>query len=140
VIDVESPRIVVGAAIVHNGHLLAARRSSPAALAGGWEFPGGKVDDGETEEEALLRECREELGVVIGIRERIGGDWPLTPGHVLRVWLAELVEGRPHPLEDHDELRWLAAHELYDVAWLPADLPIVEAVRAKAGLLSGPAA
>ncbi len=130
--------MVVGAAIIDCGRLLAARRTDPPALAGGWEFPGGKVEPGESDEQALVRECREELGVEIGLRERVGGDWPLMPGVTLRVWLADLVSGTPEPIEDHDAVRWLAPHELFDVAWLPADLPVVEAVRQQAGLLDGP--
>jgi ADP-ribose pyrophosphatase len=118
----------VGAAIIADGRLLAAQRAEPAALAGGWEFPGGKVDPGETDEEALVRECCEELGVTVKLNERIGGDWPLAPGSVLRIWTAELVEGAPQALE-HIELRWLGPAELYDVAWLPGDLPVVAAVR-----------
>jgi 8-oxo-dGTP diphosphatase len=120
--------VVVGAAIIAGGRLLAAQRAEPAALAGGWEFPGGKVDPGESDEEALVRECHEELGVTVKLHERIGGDWPLVLGSILRVWTAEVVEGTPQPLE-HTELRWLSPAELYDVEWLPGDLPIVEVVR-----------
>jgi 8-oxo-dGTP diphosphatase len=120
--------IVVGAAIIRDGRLLAAQRSEPPELAGGWEFPGGKVDPGEADKDALIRECREELGIEIKLRERVGGDWPLTATAVLRVWTAEIVEGVPRPLE-HLALRWLAADELNDVAWLVGDLPVVEAVR-----------
>jgi 8-oxo-dGTP diphosphatase len=120
--------IVVGAAIIDDGRLLAAQRAAPRELAGGWEFPGGKVNLGEDDQDALVRECREELGVAVKLRERVGGDWPLTPATVLRVWTAELVEGTPRPLE-HLALRWLTAHELYDVSWLDGDLPIVAAVR-----------
>jgi 8-oxo-dGTP diphosphatase len=120
--------VVVGAAIIAGGRLLAAQRAEPAALAGGWEFPGGKVDPGESDEEALIRECYEELGVIVKLRERIGGDWPLVLGSILRVWTAEVVEGTPQALE-HTELRWLSPAELYDVEWLPGDLPIVEVVR-----------
>jgi 8-oxo-dGTP diphosphatase len=121
--------IVVGAAIIKDGRLLAAQRAEPPELAGGWEFPGGKVDPGEADEDALIRECREEIGVEITLRERVGGDWRLSATAVLRVWTAELVKGDPRPLE-HLALRWLAAHELHDVAWLKADLPVVDAVRA----------
>jgi 8-oxo-dGTP diphosphatase len=120
--------IVVGAAIVDDGRLLAAQRAEPPELAGRWEFPGGKVDPGETDEEALLRECREELGVEIKLGEQVGGDWPLFNGYVMRVWTAELVRGEPQPLE-HSELRWLTPEELFEVDWLPADLSIVEAIR-----------
>jgi 8-oxo-dGTP diphosphatase len=117
--------IVVGAAIIADGRLLAAQRAEPPALAGGWEFPGGKVDPGETDEQALVRECREELGVGVVLGDRVGGDWPLVLGGVLRVWTARLDDGEPRALE-HRELRWLAAGELHDVPWLPGDRPIVD--------------
>ncbi|GAA3199829.1 (deoxy)nucleoside triphosphate pyrophosphohydrolase [Actinocorallia longicatena] len=120
--------IVVGAAIIDGGRLLAAQRALPASLAGGWELPGGKVDPGESDEAALVRECREELDVTVKLLDRIGGDWPLSENSVLRVWTARLVEGAPRALE-HSELRWLDDGALLDVAWLPGDLPVVEAVR-----------
>jgi 8-oxo-dGTP diphosphatase len=120
--------IVVGAAILDGDRLLAAQRKAPPELAGGWELPGGKVDPGETEEEALVRECREELGVVVRLLERVGGDWPMGGTAVLRVWTAELVEGAPRPLEDHSELRWLDPGHWYDVEWLAGDLPAVRAL------------
>ncbi|MDH2428873.1 (deoxy)nucleoside triphosphate pyrophosphohydrolase [Sphaerisporangium sp. TRM90804] len=120
--------IVVAAAIIEGGRLLAAQRAGPPAMAGGWEFPGGKVDPGENDHQALVRECQEELGVLIDVGARIGGDWPLIPGYVLRVWRARLSSGVPHPHE-HLALRWLERDELYDIPWLPADLPIVKAVQ-----------
>jgi 8-oxo-dGTP diphosphatase len=119
--------VVVGAAIVREGRLLAARRSAPPAVAGGWEFPGGKVEPGESEVDGLVRECREELGVEVRVGALLG---TVTPAEfVLRVYRAVLVAGEPRPLQDHDELRWLAAHELADVPWLPADLPLLPAIR-----------
>lgn len=118
----------MAAAIVEGGRLLAAQRAGPPEMAGGWEFPGGKVDPGESDQEALIRECREELGVGIAVGHKIGGDWPLSPGYVMRVWLATLTSGVPHPHE-HLALRWLARDEFFDIPWLPADLPIARAVR-----------
>lgn len=120
--------IVVGAAILDGRRLLAARRTAPAALAGGWELPGGKVEPGEDDLTALVRECREELGVVIGPGARIGGDWPMPGDAALRVWIATLLEGEPQALEDHSEVRWLEPAQWYDVAWLAADLPVVRAL------------
>jgi 8-oxo-dGTP diphosphatase len=121
--------VVVGAAIIRAGRLLAAQRAEPPRLAGGWELPGGKVDPGESDEDALVRECHEELGVKIRLGVRIGGDWPLSDeGSVLRVWTAEIAEGEPAALE-HLALRWLGPAELYEVGWLPGDLPVVEALR-----------
>ncbi|MFI7039369.1 (deoxy)nucleoside triphosphate pyrophosphohydrolase [Microbispora rosea] len=120
-------RLVVGAAIVEGGRLLAAQRSGPPAMRGGWEFPGGKVEPGEDERAALVRECAEELGVQVVLGGRVGGDWPLQDGYVMHVWFATVAAGAPRPLE-HLALRWLEPHELYDVPWLPADLPVVAAI------------
>ncbi|MCE1179368.1 MAG: (deoxy)nucleoside triphosphate pyrophosphohydrolase [Micrococcales bacterium] len=128
---------VVGAALVDDlarpTRLLAARRTEPSALAGGWELPGGKVDPGESEEQALHRELAEELGVRVRLGERLTGPlpdgrWPLGADYAMAVWLAEVTEGTPEPLEDHDLLAWAGAETLYAVEWLPADLPIVRAV------------
>ncbi|GAA5077470.1 8-oxo-dGTP diphosphatase [Thermocatellispora tengchongensis] len=119
--------VVVGAAVVRDGRLLAAQRAEPPELRGGWEFPGGKVDPGESDREALIRECREELGVLVTLGAQVGGDWPLSGAYVLRVWIAEIASGEPEAKE-HLELRWLAPDELFQVPWLPADLPIVRAV------------
>jgi 8-oxo-dGTP diphosphatase len=123
--DPTSRLIIVGAAIVVDGRVLGCERAEPPEVAGRWEFPGGKVEPGETDEQALVRECVEELGVVVAVRGRIGGDVPLARGRaVLRVFAADLISGQPQALE-HSALRWLAADELDDVPWLPADAPIV---------------
>ncbi|MEU7421093.1 (deoxy)nucleoside triphosphate pyrophosphohydrolase [Streptomyces antibioticus] len=119
--------VVVGAALLDGGRLLAARRSAPPDLAGRWELPGGKVEPGERPEAALVRELREELGVDAEPVERIPGEWPLRDAYVLHVWTARLRPGSaaPAPLEDHDELRWLAPAEIWDVPWLDQDVPAV---------------
>ncbi|MFJ8503079.1 (deoxy)nucleoside triphosphate pyrophosphohydrolase [Streptomyces avermitilis] len=121
-------RIVVGAALLSGGRLLAARRSAPPELAGRWELPGGKVEPDETPEHALVRELREELGVTAEPGRRVPGEWPLKPGYVLRVWTARLLAGIPEPLEDHDELRWLTPDQIWDVDWLDQDVAAVKAV------------
>jgi 8-oxo-dGTP diphosphatase len=123
-------RLVVGGALFHRGRLLAARRSAPPELAGRWELPGGKCEPGETPEQALVRELREELGVETEPVERIPGEWPLRPGYVFQVWTVRLLAGEPRPLEDHDELRWLGPEESDAVDWLDQDRPAVaEAMR-----------
>ncbi|WP_136517703.1 MULTISPECIES: (deoxy)nucleoside triphosphate pyrophosphohydrolase [Cellulomonas] len=128
------PTLVVAAALVDDLDdprlLLAARRATPASLAGRWEFPGGKVDPGEQPEEALHRELREELGVRVALGvELLGPDdgaWRLSDRYVMRLWFAEVLDGEPEPLVEHDELRWLPEGQWREVPWLDADVPIVE--------------
>ena len=125
------PRVrveVVGAAVLRDGRVLASRRTEPPRLAGLWEFPGGKVEPGEGDEQALVRELREELQVEVRVGERLGGDLLIGETAVLRVYLCRLVSGEP-ALVDHDEHRWLSADQLRDVPWIPVDLPLVEQLR-----------
>ncbi|KAD3515434.1 NUDIX domain-containing protein [Arthrobacter yangruifuii] len=139
--DAASPRSfvqVVGAAILDSldrpSKLLAARRSAPVALAGLWEFPGGKVEPGEECTQALHRELAEELGIRTALGVEVTGPlaqgWPLNDSAAMRVWLAEVTGGTPEPLEDHNELRWVDLTEtaLMELPWIPADLPIVTAL------------
>ena len=124
-------KVVVGAAILSGGRVLACARSAPPEVAGRFEFPGGKVEPGESETDAVARECAEELGITVRPGARLGHDVTLGNGWaVLRVYLAELVgDAQPRALE-HRELRWLAVDQLDSVPWLPADVPIVAALRA----------
>ncbi len=85
-----------------------------------------------------MRECREELGVDVRLGRRVGRDWPIGRYGVLRVWLASVSSGEIE-CRDHAQLRWLTVEELYDVDWLPGDLPIVEKLAAlMADLDTGP--
>jgi 8-oxo-dGTP diphosphatase len=132
------PQVVVAAAIVRGSFLLAARRTEPPHLAGGWELPGGKVEAGESDRAALLREVREELGVEVQLGPQVGGDWVLGP-YLLRVWLATLTDGEPTPLEAHDALAWVPLADVAAVDWLPGDLaPALAASRAASGAAFGP--
>lgn len=122
--------MVVGAAIIEGGRVLACERSVPPEVAGRWEFPGGKVEPGEAETDALARECAEELGVRVAVGARVGRDVRMAHGRsVLRVYAARLLHGDEPKALEHAELRWLSAAELDSVDWLPADVPIVAALR-----------
>jgi 8-oxo-dGTP diphosphatase len=113
--------VVVGAAIVRDGAVLAAQRSRPASTAGRWEFPGGKVEPGEAERAALVRECREELAADVVVGRRFGPDLVLASGWVLRLYLATLAVGAEPVAGEHRAVRWVLAGELGDLDWLDAD-------------------
>ena len=121
---------VVGGAVLRDGRVLASRRTEPPRLAGLWEFPGGKVEPGEDDVSALVRELREELRVEVEVGERLGDDLPIGATAVLRVYVCRLLAGEP-ALVDHDEHRWLGADDLLDVPWIPVDLPLVEQLRSR---------
>jgi 8-oxo-dGTP diphosphatase len=127
--------VVVGAAIVRHGTLLAQQRAYPESVAGQWELPGGRVEPGETDQAAVLRECVEELGVRVRVGAQVGPDVPVRDGLVLRVYRADLDPPGtdPHPL-DHHAVRWLTPDELDTVPWLPADRVLLPALRS---LLAG---
>jgi 8-oxo-dGTP pyrophosphatase MutT (NUDIX family) len=115
---------VVGAAIVRDGCVLAARRRVPPDR---WEFPGGKVEPGESAADALARECAEELAVRIAPLAPLAS---VTDGRIrLEIWQSRLLDGEPSAGGDHDAVRWLAARELDQVAWLPLDVGALPAVR-----------
>ena len=123
--------VIVGAALVRDGKLLAQQRAWPADHAGQWELPGGRVEAGESDAFALARECSEELDVVIEVGERVGEDVALPGGKVLRIYAASLVSpgGEPRAVE-HRAVRWLGPDDLDDVDWLPADRILLPALRA----------
>ena len=118
---------VVAAAVIRDGRVLAARRSRPAELAGGWEFPGGKVEADEGEPAALVRELQEELGARIQAGRRLG---EATDGRVrLVLYAAAVPDDEPEAGADHDVVRWLAPTELDAPAWLPIDRDLLPLVR-----------
>jgi 8-oxo-dGTP diphosphatase len=137
-------QLVVGGAIVDDlerpATLLAARRTEPPRLAGGWELPGGKVEPGEDAITALHRELAEELGVEVELGPELpspdGEGWLLPPSYRMRVWLVRVISGVPAPIEDHDAVEILGPGHWLDVAWLPADIPIVRALLERFGTAS----
>jgi 8-oxo-dGTP diphosphatase len=121
---------VVGAVIVSEGRVLAAKRGPSGSLPNMWEFPGGKVELSESPQQALAREIREELLVDIRVGEEI-----LSTIHEyefgivnLTTYYCELPSGIPR-LTEHAALCWLSPDEFSCVEWAPADVPAVERVR-----------
>jgi 8-oxo-dGTP diphosphatase len=125
---------VVGAAIVEGDRVLVAQRSG-GPYDGRWEFPGGKVEPGESDLSALVREIAEELGTTIVPQAFLGEvvlDGVVGGGSAgastLRVWWARISGGHP-VAHEHAALRWVGADELDDLAWIDADRPLIPAVR-----------
>ncbi|WP_087129983.1 (deoxy)nucleoside triphosphate pyrophosphohydrolase [Microbacterium esteraromaticum] len=120
---------VVGAVVVCDGTILAAQRSPSMSLPGMWEFPGGKIEPGETPQQALRREMQEELLCVV----EIGDEIEITSHEydfgivTLTTFYAKLTKGQPK-LTEHSEIRWIPAAHLDSVEWAPADIPAVNRI------------
>lgn len=112
--------VVVAGALIHDGALLVAQRARPPELAGLWELPGGKVAPGETDDAALARELREELGIRVAVGARLGADVALSSSSTLRAYLVTQIDGVLSP-HDHRALRWVGWAELDELPWVPAD-------------------
>lgn len=124
----EGGRVHIAAAIIaHEGKILAAQRSY--GMKDKWEFPGGKIEEGETPEQACRRECAEELGVRLGVL------WPFSTVEydypefhlTMELFMGTFAQGQEPEMLEHEALRWLGRDELFSVDWLPAD---VEPLRA----------
>lgn len=122
---------VVGAIFVRDGKILAAQRGPGSSMAGYWEFPGGKIEPGETPEEALARELREELKLDVEVGEFVArGIYDYSFGTViLDGYMCEIPAGATPKLTEHAQIRWLTSEQLLSVDWAPADVPIVEVLR-----------
>lgn len=123
---------VVAAVIMKEGKVFATQRGY-GEFKDGWEFPGGKVEGGESPEDALRREIREELEVEVNVGDLIDTieyDYPAF--HLsMKCYACTIAGGSPHLLE-HEAARWLSADQLDSVAWLPADITLIPKI---AGLL-----
>lgn len=125
--------INVVAAIIKQDDKIFATQRGYGEFKGGWEFPGGKIEAGETPEEALIREIKEELNVEIAVGEHIGTveyDYP-TFHLSMQCFMAEIKAGEL-VLNEHESAKWLTKDTLDSVGWLPADVEVVEWVMEKA--------
>lgn len=121
---------VVGAVIFNSSNeVLCALRSEAMSLPNLWEFPGGKIEQGERPEQSLSREINEELNCTIQVKEHIETTLYEYEKIIveLSTYYAEIVAGTPKALE-HAELRWLRVQDLQQLEWAPADIPAVEKI------------
>ena len=123
---------VVGAVITVGGRILAAHRPATANQEAGWEFPGGKVEPGETPQVALAREIREELGVSIVVGPLVARATVQTDlGAIdLACYRATALDQLPTQSQVHDKLKWVGPQELGALAWLAPDRPTARALMA----------
>ncbi|MBQ8073301.1 MAG: (deoxy)nucleoside triphosphate pyrophosphohydrolase [Clostridia bacterium] len=127
---------VVAAIIHHEGEIFATQRGY-GEFKDGWEFPGGKVQENETPEEALKREIQEELDTEISVDAFIGQvecDYPAFHLSMKCYWCA--VVAGDLTLKEHEAAKWLSPEELESVDWLPADLQILPLIKKKLASLS----
>ena len=120
-------REVSAALIVRGKTFLICKRPAGKSCAHTWEFPGGKREPGETGEQALVRECKEELGVVVRVEKELAQTSFAYPDGEIRLTLYRvfLVEGEPQPLE-HEELRWILPENIPEYEFSPADTAFLE--------------
>ena len=116
---------VVAAVICHGGRIFATERGY-GPWKDYWEFPGGKVEEGETPEEALAREIREELDTEIAVGEKLTTvEYDYPEFHLtMDCFLCEVKNG-DLKLVEHEDAKWLGEHDLTSVRWLPADLGLI---------------
>ena len=120
---------VVAAIIIKNGKVLATQRGY-GDFKGGWEFPGGKIDAGETPEEALIREIKEELDTeveVIELLDTVEYDYPNF--HLSMDCFICSIKSGDLVLKEHEAAQWLTKETLDSVNWLPADLGLIDKIR-----------
>ena len=121
---------VTAAIIRRNGKILIAKRSSTSSLPHKWEFPGGKIDDGETPEECLKRELQEEFDITVDVGDYLTKSVYHYEQKTIRLIAFQVsTEAHFETLNAHDDVRWVSAEELLDYDLAPADVPIAKEVQ-----------
>ena len=123
---------VVAAAIEKDGLIFCAQRPEGKSLGGFWEFPGGKLENGETPEEALIREIKEEFDSEIEVISFLNeASYEYDFGIVtMKTYLSKLINGELQLLE-HQDSKWLPIEELSELEWAPVDIPAVKCLQKK---------
>jgi 8-oxo-dGTP diphosphatase len=125
---------VACAIIEQGGKVLATQRSTAMSLPLKWEFPGGKIKDGETAAECLERECREELGAEIVVVQPLSPTTHRYPEFTVTLYPFRCtIASGEIILHEHAALTWLPAAELHTLDWAEADLPVIDEYRRSAG-------
>ena len=120
---------VVAAIIIHNDQIFATQRGY-GEFKDGWEFPGGKMEPGETPQQALVREIREELDTEIEVGELVETvEYDYPNFHLIMHCFLCTIRSGDLVLKEHEAAKWLAKEELYSVDWLPADVKVVEKIK-----------
>jgi 8-oxo-dGTP diphosphatase len=125
------PVRVVAAIIERDGKYLGCRRAPGKSLAGMWEFPGGKVEPGETDQHALVREIHEELDVSIAVKEFVAESIQDAAGTAIHLlgYRCSLAHAVPSASTDHDVLFWFKPEEVNFETWAPADVPLLVGIQ-----------
>ena len=122
---------VVAAIIAEKGRIFATQRGY-GEFKDGWEFPGGKIEEGETPQQALVREIQEELDTEVEVGDLLGTvEYDYSTFHLsMQCFLCRIKSGSFN-LKEHEAARWLAEDELDSVDWLPADIEVLDWIRRK---------
>ncbi len=126
--------ISIACVALHNGKILLAHRNPTGQMGGRWEFPGGKVDAGESDEEAIVRECREEFGINVKVGRRICESSFLHNGeqfllHAYRIFVPHDGIAVPYTLTEHSEYRWADIGEVPSLHFVDSDMKLYPCIK-----------